>query len=235
MLKIAGFVPFTTIDFPKKLSAVIFCQGCPLKCPYCHNPQMHESVEQSDVLWTDVLDFLKTRKGLLDGVVISGGEPLLQKNLFDAIVQLKEIGMQVALHTSGVLPLPLKEVLSLLSWIGLDIKSPFDKYARATGTLEVQKVGEAVCSSLDMILKSGIPFETRTTTDPRVVTKDYILIIAQLLKEKGVTDYALQEYRPANNGRMLEPTESEVQSFYVDVDFLNRVKALFPNVTIRRA
>lgn len=233
MVKVAGLVPFTTIDFPNRLAAVIFTQGCVLNCPYCHNPQMQDFSLPAAKEWTEVLAFLASRKGLLDGVVLSGGEPLAQPDILSAIEDVAALGLDVALHTSGALPDKLRLALPHVAWIGLDIKGAFDKYDKASGTSRA--IAAAVQQSLDMILSAHIPFEARTTTDPRIVTKDDILSLARLLKNKGVKEYALQEYRPAHNGRLPEPAKDDIASFYTDKDFMNQLKTIFPNITVRRA
>ncbi len=235
MIKVGGLLPFTMIDFPGKLSAVIFCQGCLLNCPYCHNPELQSPATKTQVTWEEVVDLLKSRQNLLDGVVLSGGEPLIQKELPQAIREIKSLGYQVALHTSGALPEALAAVLPDISWIGLDVKGAFSKYHEASGTKPEFKIGEAVQKSLDMILKSGVPFEARTTTDPRVVTKEDIWEMASYLSQKGVRTYALQEYRPCENGRMPEPPAAAITAFYQDAAFLKKLESLFESFIVRRA
>ena len=234
MIAIGGLVSFTTIDYPGKLSAVLFLQGCPLRCPYCHNPGLQEANISAAVSWDEAFNLLKKRKGLLDGVVFSGGEPLLQTHLKKAMEEIKALGYEIALHTSGVFPERFKEVLPFVSWVGLDIKAPVEKYASASGTTEAFQMGKRAIESLDLLLKQGIPFEVRTTTDPRVISKEDVLKLAYFLKAKRVQTYALQEYRPAQNG-LEEPTEQEIMAFYTDSDFLDEMRKIFPNLIIRRA
>ncbi len=235
MIKVGGLLPFTMIDFPGKLSAVIFCQGCLLNCPYCHNPELQSPATQTDVTWEEVVELLKTRQNLLDGVVLSGGEPLIQKDLPQAVDVIKSMGFQVALHTSGALPDALAAVLPDISWIGLDIKGAFSKYNQASGTPVDFKIADAVKQSLNMIIDAGIPFEVRTTTDPRVVTKKDILEMATYLSPKGVKTYALQEYRPCENGRLPEPPMAAITAFYQDDAFLKKLESLFETFIVRRA
>ncbi len=234
-MNVGGLLPFTMIDFPGKLSAVVFTQGCPLRCPYCHNPELQTPAVQTDVSWADVMALLKKRQNLLDGVVFSGGEPLLQPDLKEAIESVCSLGFSVALHTSGAYPDRLADVLPLLDWVGLDIKAPFAKYAPASGTSAAFEMGKKAEQALDMILSAGKSMEVRTTTDPRVVNKDDIMNMARVLSEKGVQTFALQEYRPINNGRLEEPTSEEIKSFYVDKDFETALRKLFPDFILRRA
>lgn len=232
---VGGLLPFTTIDFPGKLSAVIFTQGCPLRCPYCHNPELQIASDKTNVSWDDVMNLLKQRQKLLDGVVFSGGEPLLQDDLKQAIESVRELGFSVALHTSGVYPDKLEQILPMIDWIGLDIKAPFDKYAAASGTAENFEMGKRAEQALDMILAYGTALEVRTTTDPRVVTKEDILKMAKVLSAKGVKTFALQEYRPINTGKLPEPTTDEIKAFYTDKEFEITLKSLFPDFIMRKA
>ena len=234
MITVGGFVPFTTIDFPGKLSAVVFTQGCPLRCPYCHNPELQIADAETSITWEYVMTVLMQRKKLLDGVVFSGGEPLLQTDLPDAIKEVKKLGFAVALHTSGVYLDRLEAVLPMVDWIGLDIKAPFNKYAKASGTAEGFEMGKRAEQSLNMILKAGVELEVRTTTDPRVVTPDDILSMAHVLSSKGVKTFALQEYRPINTGKIPEPSMADIKAFYTDKDFEAKLKKLFPNFIMRK-
>ena len=234
MIAIGGLVSFTTIDYPGKLAAVLFLQGCPLRCPYCHNPMLQTTEREGAVSWEEAFGHLQKRKGLLDGVVFSGGEPLLQTHLKKAMEEVKALGYEIALHTSGVFPERLKDVLPLVSWVGLDIKAPREKYVTASGTTEAFQMGKRAFEALDLVLAQGVSFEVRTTTDPRVVTKADILKLAYFLKAKGVRSYAIQEYRPAQNG-LPEPTQAEIMSFYTDSDFLKELRGIFPDLIIRRA
>jgi len=234
MIAVGGLVSFTTIDYPGKLSAVLFLQGCPLRCPYCHNPGLQSADIAGAVSWEEAFSLLQKRKGLLDGVVFSGGEPLLQTHLKKAMEEVKALGYDIALHTSGVFPERFKEVLPFVSWVGLDIKAPAGKYALASGTADSFQMGKRAFDSLDLLLDNGTPFEVRTTTDPRVIDKSDVLKLAYFLKAKGVQSYALQEYRPAENG-LKEPTAQEIMSFYTDAGFLNEMREIFPELIIRRA
>ena len=184
--------------------------------------------------WEDILNVLSKRKRLLDGVVFSGGEPLWQEDIVEAVQQVKDMGFKVALHTSGVRPEVLEKLLPLIDWVGLDIKAPLSKYAQATGTKEAFKAGEKTWESLSLIQKAGVDFETRTTTDPRLLTKEDILQMAEQLHKQGVQTYVLQEYRPVSEGQG-EPSASQITAFYTDKDFLEELKKLFPNFSVRRA
>ncbi len=170
MFHIAGVIPFTTIDFPNNLAGVIFFKGCPLRCPFCHNPALQE-LSDGDETWENVCAFFKERVRRLDGVVLSGGEPLMQPNIIEVAKTLKDMGYKIAIHTSGVYPEKLKQMVHLIDWVGLDIKAPWDKYELLSGR---PNMAEKVKQSIGVLQEAGIAFEARTTCDPRYLTLEEI-------------------------------------------------------------
>ena len=228
MATVAGLVPFTTIDYPGCLAAVIFFKGCPLKCPFCHNPDLQENENKGEMEWVDILSFLSTRKGKLDGVVLSGGEPLMQPDIVDLAHQVKELGFKVGLHTSGVYPKKLREMIAYIDWVGLDIKAPWDKYDTVCGR---PKMADKVKESLSLLLTQGVAFEARTTCDPDCLTPEDILTIARELKVNGVQTYALQHYHTFK-GDKHPPEQSAINQFFT-VEALIPLKKLYPNLIIR--
>lgn len=211
LLKIGAVLKFSTLDYPGKLSAVIFCQGCSNRCVYCHNPDFIPILPTSPTDFTDVLNFLKTRRGLLDAVVFSGGEPLIQEGLSDAVEQIKSLGFLTGLHTSGVNSKMLKKIIGQIDWIGFDIKTVFDKYEIITRNKISGKLAE---ESLDIILQSNIPYEVRTTVDSRYITMEDLQNVASMLNGKGISKWVLQEciLRNDNNEEKLSlPSENEIK------------------------
>lgn len=191
-LAIAGFVPFSTCDWPGKLVATLFLQGCPWDCGYCHNPSLIDPRAPGLVRWSQVRATLDRRMGLLDGVVFSGGEPTRQAGLVNAVAEVREMGFGAALHTSGAYPSLLARLLPNLQWVGLDIKAPYSKYAAVTG---VETRGEKPWASLDLLVASGVPYEVRLTVDPTVLTlADVEEVIAEVERRGGSTP-VLQEVR----------------------------------------
>lgn len=191
-LKIGGFVPFTATDYPGKLAAVVFVQGCPWQCAYCHNPHLQVRAEASGISWEQVLTILKRRMGMLDAIVFSGGEPTLDPALESAIRDARDLGYQIGLHTGGAYPRRLAEILSLIDWVGFDVKAPFADYARITG---VKGSGDSAQASAQLILESGIAHEFRTTIHPDLISEGELLVLAQTLAGMGVQNYALQVFR----------------------------------------
>ena len=222
-LNIGGITAFTTIDFPGQLAAVVFLQGCAWRCPYCQNQHLLAVDEAADD-WEMLRTFLEKRQGLLDGVVFSGGEPLLQSGLSEAISAVKDMGFKVALHTSGGNPQRLARCLPLLDWVGLDIKTTFTDYESLTG---IAGSGVKVRESLKILLESEVDYEVRTTVDPTFFAGNTLLELAKILAAIGVKNYALQQCRSVKN------YEVDNSNLAFDEVFLNTIKAMFPQFTVR--
>lgn len=192
-LVLGGLTPFTTIDFPGRLAAVLFCQGCPWRCGYCHNPHLlaRREAPDSKLSWQGVLRWLESRHGLLDGVVFSGGEPLLQRALCDAVATVRQLGFATALHTGGAYPKRLQAVLPLLDWVGFDVKAPFDDYARIVGG----DSGHAALQSLELLISSDVAYEVRCTVDTELLTADDLARIGRQLRATGICRVVLQQCR----------------------------------------
>ncbi|MHB1144601.1 MAG: anaerobic ribonucleoside-triphosphate reductase activating protein [Thiobacillus sp.] len=191
-LRVGGLTPLSTTDWPGMLAAVVFCQGCPWRCRYCHNPGLIPARGENEIPWDDVLAFLRRRQGLLDGVVFSGGEPTLQPGLADAMREVRALGFRVGLHTGGAYPRRLAEVLPLVDWVGLDAKAPFADYPRITG---VAGSGERARSSLERVLASGVAHDIRTTVHPALLADADVVNLAQDLSAHGVKHYVIQAFR----------------------------------------
>ncbi len=132
-LAIAGLVPLSSVDWPDHLVATVFCQGCPWRCPYCQNAAILDPRTPGILPWLDVEELLVRRRGLLDGVVFTGGEALRQAAIVPAMERVRELGLGVGLHTAGAYPHRLAEVLDLVDWVGLDIKAEPGDYREAAG------------------------------------------------------------------------------------------------------
>jgi len=228
MSTVAGLVPFTSIDYPEHLAAVVFFKGCPLKCPFCHNPDLQTADGPGSITWDEVLTFLQQRKGRLDGVVLSGGEPLLQPDILQCAQQIQNMGFKVGIHTSGVYPEKLRDILPYTNWVGLDIKAPWDKYDLLCGR---PNMAQKVQKSLSILINSGLAFETRTTCDPAHLNPDDVLQIASELKHVGVKTYALQKYRTFT-GDKHPPEQSAIESFFRPSN-LSPIRALYPDLILR--
>jgi anaerobic ribonucleoside-triphosphate reductase activating protein len=194
LMNIGGIIPFTTIDYPGALAAVLFCQGCPWRCPYCHNTHLRAFSKKANYPWPRILELLKERKGFLDAVVFSGGEPIQQPDLKEAIQDVQALGFQAGLHTAGGDPDRLAAILPLINWVGMDIKAPFDRYERIT---RMPGSGAAAKKSAQMIIASGISYEFRTTVHPDLISLDDLKRIVAELTALGAKHYAVQQFREA--------------------------------------
>lgn len=159
MLRVGGLTRLSATDYPGKLAAVVYCQGCAWRCGYCHNPELQPVRGRQEIPWPDVLAFLGRRRGLLDAVVFSGGEPTLQPGLAAAMREVKAMGFLVGLHTAGIVPRRLAEVLPLLDWVAMDAKARFEEHERVT---RVRGSARRARQSLDLIVASGVARELHT-------------------------------------------------------------------------
>lgn len=188
--RLGGVTPFSSVDWPGRLSAVVFVQGCPWRCAYCHNPHLQPTAGR--LSWPGVAGWLAQRRGLLDAVVFSGGEPLLAGALPQWLAQVRAMGFQTGLHTAGIYPERLRGALSQLDWVGLDIKTLPDRYERLTG---VAGSASQAWASLDILLASQVAMECRTTWHPGWLAPEALLELAQALAGRGVRRYAVQQAR----------------------------------------
>lgn len=199
-LRIGGLTPLTTVDYPGKLAAVVFCQGCPWRCRYCHNTHLIPARAGAQVSWGQVRAFLGRRHDLLDAVVFSGGEPTIQSGLIDAAAQVRDLGFRVGLHTGGPCPERLRRLLPLLDWVGLDIKALPAPYPDVTG---VPGSGEKAWECLDLLLESHVAVEVRTTLMPGWTLAEPMASLMGALAARGVGRYVVQAPRL---GTCLDPS-----------------------------
>ena len=193
-LRLGGLTPLSTTDYPGALSAVLYCQGCPWRCSYCHNSHLIRADLPASLEWGAALDFLRGRVGLLDGVVFSGGEPTLQDGLADAMREVKATGFKIGLHTGGAYPEKLSAVLPLIDWVGFDVKASFQRYDVVNG---VPGSGAKAEQSLGLLVDSGVDHECRTTVHPEMFTAEGLLALSADLFARGVRKHVLQAFRPA--------------------------------------
>lgn len=192
-LRIGGLQPLSTCDWPGRLVATVFCQGCPWTCRYCHNPDLLPVSSAATVRWQQVVDLLSRRAGRLDGVVFSGGEPTGQPVLAEAAREVRGLGFAVGLHTSGAYPRRLAGLMPLVDWVGLDIKAPPRRYRAVTGS---PVAADRAWESLQLVVASGAACEVRTTVDSRLLDEAALLELVDLLAAEGVRTFALQQAEP---------------------------------------
>lgn len=231
-LRIGGWVPFSSVDHPGHLAAVVFVQGCPWRCGYCHNPHLqsrHHGASSKQRAWDQVLSWLEARRGLLDSVVFSGGEPLVDPCLPQAVMQVKALGFQVAMHTAGMYWDRLRKVSSQLDWVGLDIKASLDDdtdYDRVTG---VAQSAWAVRQSLYVLRQSGVAFECRTTVHPSWSDTASLERTARSLAARGAPHWVIQRARAPQCHGALPVVDPDFPS----PDLMERLRALLPSLSLR--
>lgn len=197
-MQIGGIQKFSALDYPDKLSCIVFCRGCPLRCRYCHNEYLQSFSGNCEITDDELYDFLKSRIGLLDAVVFSGGEPLCQPDLKEKMFHVKHLGFLIGLHTSGYKPEMLESVIEHVDWIGFDIKNVFQKYETIT---KIKNSGEKALESFNIVQASGISFEIRTTYDPRYMSESDLIELATFLKNNNVQHWVIQQcVLRSNNG-----------------------------------
>jgi len=196
-LAVGGLQPFTTIDYPGALAAVVFVQGCAWRCPYCHNPHLQApaGVAVDDPSWTGLRPWLARRARVLDALVFSGGEPTLDPALPAAMCEARALGYRIGLHTAGMSPRRLQAVLPLVDWVGLDVKAPLDDGALHDRLTGVRGAASAVSASLDALLASGVAHECRTTLHASLLMDGALERVVAQLAERGVARHALQACR----------------------------------------
>ncbi|MBQ8033294.1 MAG: anaerobic ribonucleoside-triphosphate reductase activating protein [Elusimicrobiaceae bacterium] len=192
-MKLGGLVKFTLIDFPGTPAAIVFTQGCNFRCRYCHNPELvYPHLFTEPMPQEEVMAFLKRRQGTLEGVVISGGEPTLQSDLVPFMESIKALGYKIKLDTNGTRPDVLKELIDnkLVDFIAMDLKAPLAKYAAITG---VEANSTVIRQSMDLIVKSGLGYQFRTTYDKEVLDDSDIATISGAV---DTAHYKVQECLP---------------------------------------
>ena len=190
---IRGFSGTTLIDFPGRIASIVFIGGCNFRCPFCHNPELvlPDMIEDlPEINQEEVIEELKKRKGFIQGVTITGGEPLVWDRLIDFLREIKSLGLGIKIDTNGSFPERLKELKNLVDYVAMDIKSSPSKYHLATGTdIDLDKLKESIA-----IVKTFRDYEFRTTVVPGFVDQEDIHEIGEIIK--GAKRYVLQQFKP---------------------------------------
>lgn len=189
-LSLGGVTPFSTSDWPGKLCAVFFVQGCPWRCAYCHNEEF-QTRDTGVYTLADIENFLDARKNLLDGIVLSGGEPLAHHELDALVDAVTSRGFKLGLHTGGFDAERLATLLPSLDWVGIDYKTMFTRYHEIVGGTP-GLWDSAVKSSFELLAQSGISFEVRTTVDERLFDETLLAACEAELRMLGIESWVLQ-------------------------------------------
>lgn len=215
-MKIAGWQKVSMVDYPEKIATVVFTPWCNFDCYYCHNRDLiHPNDAMEMISQEEILSYLKKRKGMIDALVISGGEPTLQGDLAQFMEKAKETGVLIKLDTNGSRPDVLKLLLdkNLVDYIAMDIKAPLEKICDITG---FSVYNDEIIESIGLIMNKASDYEFRTTVAP-TLTKEDLLKISEYIK--GAKRYAIQQYKKPDNGYP-DPRldlEAHPQEFFTEV------------------
>ncbi|MDP1809482.1 MAG: anaerobic ribonucleoside-triphosphate reductase activating protein [Actinomycetota bacterium] len=206
---VAGLIPVSMVDWEGKLAAIIFLSGCNLRCAYCHNPELITKNHVASISWGKIVDQLSEKKGWIDGVVITGGEPTINEDLEMMIVALRHLGLPVKLDTNGTRPEVVKELIGkdLIEFLAVDIKAAFAGYDAVT---RVKGQTDKVKKTIEYVLSSDIDHEFRTTVVPGFIDAKDVLEIAAYLAARGAKRYFLQQFNPKI---VLEPSVEKIKPF----------------------
>lgn len=191
-MKINGFQKLTLLDFPGKMACIVFTPGCNFRCPFCHNASLVTHINEVSVSEEEIFTYLARRKGLLDGVVVTGGEPLLQSGLEDFLTKVKSLGYAVKLDTNGSFPSKLKALVNkgLVDYVAMDVKNSREKYARTIGVNNPPL--DEIDESIKFLISGEVDYEFRTTVTAGLHTSTDIEKIAEWIK--GAKKYFLQNF-----------------------------------------
>lgn len=213
-MRISGFVKNSLVDYPGHLSAVVFTQGCNMNCSFCHNRCLiGQEAKQPTHSAEGILSFLKKRQGLLDAVVISGGEPTIQPNLVSFIREIRALGFRIKLDTNGTNPSVLKELIdsTLIDYVAMDVKAPLEKYEQIC----CSKVDlDAIQSSIHLLMQSKIDYEFRTTFAPALNAYDLMAITEMV---RGAKKYVVQQYREVDSSTEALTGKVEKRNLFSDM------------------
>ncbi|MBW2978475.1 anaerobic ribonucleoside-triphosphate reductase activating protein [Candidatus Woesearchaeota archaeon] len=230
-ISIKGLQKTSLIDYPPHIASVVFLGGCNFRCGFCHNPELVLGFDKSkDIDVERVLKQLKGKKKWIDGVCITGGEPTLYPDLYKFIYELKKEGFLVKIDTNGTNPETLQYLIQnkLIDYVAMDIKAPLEKYSEVVG-VNVDK--EAIQKSVDLIMKSGIIYEFRTTAVPGLLKKEDFLKIGQWLK--GSERFCIQQFR--NTRALINESLKNVQPYSQKEleEFSDTVRPYFEAIEIK--
>ena len=190
---LAGLRKNSLIDYLGKIGCVLFCTGCNFSCPYCHNPDLVRGAYPARIAAAEAIDFLQSRQGWLEGVVITGGEPTLNPGIFELCRAVKALGYPVKLDTNGSRPAVLRRLLAqrLVDFVAMDIKAPFNSYAPFCRDRKIQA---KLTESIRLIMAAAPAYEFRTTCAAPFATEPAVTAIARSIE--GAACYVLQPLNP---------------------------------------
>lgn len=242
-MRISGLTPFSLIDFPGKISAVVFLGGCNFRCPFCHNPSLVLNDRNLQIISEDhLINFLNSRGTKIEGVVITGGEPTIHDELRGLILKIRKLGFKVKLDTNGSNPRAVEDFIAdgLIDYVALDLKTSFtNRYLEYTGTQKVEDLTKIIRETTKLLLESQVAFEFRTTLVPSLhdggVIRELAENVADLIcstTPKTLPKWYLQNFRP---GKLLNPSFDTVLPFTFEElsDFQKIASKYVPSAQLR--
>lgn len=224
---IAGYSKVSLIDYPGKVATTVFLSGCNFTCGYCHNHSLIDFYENKPALYEAFFSYLKKRQGLLDGVCITGGEPLLSKDIYDFVKKIKDLGYLIKLDTNGSFPKKLSQLIEegLIDYVAMDIKTAFPYYHEITGKRDLEN---KVQESLSILVKSKISYELRTTFIKPLHTMSVVELMFDSIKGNHL--YYLQNFKMSDEvkERAYSPFSKEEME-----TFLSLAKRYLPRASLR--
>ena len=214
-MNVYGLQKLTLIDFPEKMACTVFTGGCNLRCPFCHNAPLITPDAEGIIEHGKIISFLKSRKDILDGVCVTGGEPLLNPDIADFLAEIKSLGFLIKLDTNGCFPDRLARLTErrLIDYVAMDIKNSWERYLETAGVSD-PRILDAVKESAGFLMKGLLPFEFRTTVVEELHCVSDMESIAEALK--GGEKYYLQTFAPSPNtltSGLSAPADERLDSF----------------------
>ena len=213
-MTIEGIQKLTLLDYPGRTACTVFLAGCNFRCPFCHNYELVANPVAPLMSDEELLDYLQKRKGLLDGVAVTGGEPLLRRELPDLLRKIKALGYAVKLDTNGSFPARLKALVGegLVDYVAMDIKNSPARYGETVGFLKLEL--NAIQESIDFLLEGAVDYEFRTTVIEQFHSEEEIEAIAQWIR--GAKRWFLQRFKPSErvpDGSLTAPTTQKMKEY----------------------
>lgn len=225
---IKGLSKLTLLDFPGRTACTVFTGGCNLRCPFCHNSPLVTHIDEYEISETEVFEHLKKRRGILDGVAVTGGEPLIQKDIERFLYEIKCLGYPVKLDTNGCFPERLRDIIDvgLVDYVAVDIKNRPEKYAETVGVanFDVSKIDEIIA----LLAENKVDYEFRTTVVSRFHTPDDIEAAAEWIS--SAPRYFLQNF--VDSGDLIDPTCTGVSKDIMN-EMLARALKHIPTAQLR--
>lgn len=229
-MNISGIQKLTLLDYPGTVACTLFTGGCNFRCPFCHNASLvlPEQIEEAAISEDEVMSFLKKRTGMLDGVAITGGEPLLHADLPELLRKIKDLGYKIKLDTNGSNPKLLREIVEagLVDRVAMDIKNDPEQYMLTVGCRVDMK---AIEQSKDYLLSGVIDYEFRTTVVKGIHTKESLVAAAKWIS--GAKEYYLQQFK--DSGNLIDPEELTAFDEKQMHELADAVREYVPAVQVR--